>query len=69
MKNPKSGGSRGASGYGLKFCPECRRVWEHIGRKRFNYYEDFPAIGKPRRECPECISQITAKDSENGAAA
>jgi len=43
----------------LKFCPECKRVWEllTIGYGtvgKLVHYDDFPSYGKPRIICADC---------------
>jgi len=45
----------------LKLCKSCNLVWEsyrgtHNGKTvyKYNYYDDFPTIGKTREECPRC---------------
>ena len=45
----------------LKVCTSCKLVWEtYRGTlnnktiKKYNYYNDFPTIGKTRKLCPKC---------------
>jgi len=42
-------------------CTHCSRVWQRPisggQRDSFYYYEDFPTIGKKRKDCPECANQ------------
>jgi len=44
----------------MKFCPDCKRVWEiarstnHNSKGKLIYYHNFPTIGKPHELCPEC---------------
>lgn len=48
----------------LKLCTECKTVWETCKRTQnnktvtsYNYYDDFPTIGKVRKICPKCRVQ------------
>ncbi len=37
-------------------CPKCKTAWQMpvSGGREFSFYEDFPTIGKIRKECPKC---------------
>jgi predicted metal-binding protein len=42
----------------LFVCNSCKTVWENESRSnKVAYYEDFPTIGKKRKECPKCKNQ------------
>ena len=48
----------------VKYCQYCKRCWEKDkirdtpGRKKkVNYYNDFPSIGKEKKACPMCGTQ------------
>jgi len=42
----------------LFLCPSCEMVWEYVRlSKKDNYYEDFPTLGKQRKECKKCKNQ------------
>jgi len=48
----------------LKLCTECNKVWETCKRTQnnklvlsYNYYDDFPTLGKRRKVCPRCRVQ------------
>lgn len=43
----------------LKYCTKCNLVWEYVQykEKQVNYYEDFPTLGKERKECDKCKNQ------------
>lgn len=48
----------------LKLCKSCKKVWESCKRTSnnrtvtsYNYYDDFPTIGKVREICPKCRVQ------------
>tara|TARA_B100001939_G_scaffold336856_1_gene340481 strand:+ start:284 stop:547 length:264 start_codon:yes stop_codon:yes gene_type:complete len=59
-KKPRSGHtwSKNKTDDILSFCETCRLVWEiEINTTRVAYYEDFPSIGKNRKECPQCKNQ------------
>ena len=51
--------ARNADKY-LKFCPDCKVVWEYerVGGdntyKKILYHEDFPSLGKKRKQCIRC---------------
>jgi hypothetical protein len=41
----------------LKFCPECKKIWElEYGQKKHRQfsYSHIPKIGKGECQCPEC---------------
>jgi len=41
----------------LKYCPECKRVFQHFVenlRIVLEHYENIPTLGKPRIICPTC---------------
>jgi vacuolar-type H+-ATPase subunit I/STV1 len=43
----------------VKYCLECRRVWERNSLDTkvagsYTYHEDFPTIALPREQCKEC---------------
>jgi len=42
----------------LHVCPKCKVDWERDYRTtHISYYDDFPTIGKERKDCPKCKSQ------------
>jgi|TARA_Y100000294_G_C8242678_1_gene211475 hypothetical protein len=42
-------------------CPECDIAWQRPisggQAETYNYYEDFPTIGKKRKVCPKCTKK------------
>lgn len=49
----------------LYYCPECKKVWEQVKKKRcttIEYYEGFPSYGKKRVTCSNCKIQIGMKN-------
>lgn len=39
----------------LFVCTSCKVVWELESRtNNIAYYDDFPTLGKKRKECPKC---------------
>ncbi len=42
----------------LSVCTVCNTVWEiEVNSNRIAYYDDFPTIGKQRKDCPKCKNQ------------
>ena len=41
----------------LFVCNSCKSVWEVERNNKVAYYDDFPTIGKQRKECPKCKNQ------------
>ena len=44
----------------VKVCTKCGIAWESplSGKcSGYDYYPDFPTIGKKRKDCPECTNQ------------
>jgi hypothetical protein len=44
---------------GLRVCPKCRLVWEHVVetgnvKAHDEYYPILPRYGKPEKVCPRC---------------
>ena len=48
----------------LKFCEECRMVWEletgnnHRKIKLVRRYSELPSYKKPRKTCPVCLGDV-----------
>jgi len=58
----KTSPTRNVNVDGLMFvCNQCSVVWQRPisggENKNFNYYDDFPTIGKKRKRCPKCEKQ------------